>query len=200
MVADHARLGSPGGAAPACARGCSWCCHQRVDVTAPEVFALAAHVRAELEAPAIEKLRERLETTRRALDGLDAREHHLRRIPCALLGDDGACSVYSARPFACRRGHSTDADACRAAYEQPAAEGARIPDNPALSWNTAALVLGYREGYEHAGRPLDTYELNAALATALSDPTAEPRWFAGEDPLAAARTHDAAAIRDLLSP
>jgi hypothetical protein len=174
---------------PACARGCGWCCHQRVDVTAPEVFALAEHLRG----MDLEPLRATVESLR----GLSSREHHLRRVRCALLNGQMECTAHSERPLACRRGHSLDAAICRAVYDDPALE-TQIPVDSTLSWNTAALILGFREGYAHHERALDTYELNAALLIALEDETCEARWMAGEDPLAEARTHDAAEIARLL--
>lgn len=185
-------------APPACTRGCGWCCHQRVDVTAPEVFALAAHLRSTLDEQALAALHARLVATAADLAGVSSREHHLRRVRCALLDDAMACSAYAARPLGCRRGHSLDAEICRAVYDEPGLS-ATVPADATLSWNTGALILGFREGYAHRDRALDTYELNAALSLALPEDL-EPRWLAGEDVLAPARTHDAAEIARLLNP
>lgn len=175
----------------ACARGCGWCCHQRVDVTAPEIFALAEHLRGD------ESVRARLGATAAALAGLSSRAHHLRRVRCSLLNDAMECSAHSERPLACRRGHSLDATTCRAVYDDPTL-ATQIPADSTRSWNTAALILGYREGYAHHQRALDTYELNAGLLIALEDDTCESRWSSGEDVLAAARTHSSDEIAQLL--
>jgi hypothetical protein len=172
----------------ACARGCGWCCHQRVDVTAPEVFVLADHLRGRPH---------RLREAAAELAGLTSREHHLRRVRCGLLDDAMECIAHEARPLACRRGHSLDAEVCRAAYVDPT-QTTPIPADTTLSWNTAALVLGYREGYAHHDRALDTYELNAALLIALEDETCSQRWMNGEDVLGAARTHTAEEVARLL--
>ena len=182
----RAREASDGGeAAPACARGCAYCCHQRVELTAPEAFLLARGVRSHTS-----ELAARVEATARALDGLSSRDHHLRQIPCALLADDGSCAVHPARPIACRRAHSTDASVCAAVRREPALD-VRIPDAPTLAWNTAAVVLGFYEGSLHAGQPPHLYELHAALRLALASPDAEARWRQGEDLLASARTRAA---------
>ena len=117
------------------------------------------------------------------------------RIRCALLGDDGACTVYPARPMACRRAHSTDASICAAVHAEPTLE-ARIPYAHTLQWNASALVLGWLEGCAHAGRPPHHYELHAALAIALADEDAERRFVAASgpdlepDPLGTARSRD----------
>ncbi len=185
-------------APPACTRGCGWCCHQRVDVTAPEVFALSNHLRETLDRDALAALHARLGATASALAGLTSREHHLQRVRCALLDDAMGCIGYEARPLGCRRGHSLDAEVCRAVYDEPS-RAVQVPADATLSWNTGALILGFREGYAHRERALDTYELNAALALALAVDL-EPRWLAGEDVLGPARTHDAAEIARLLNP
>ncbi|MGZ5970195.1 MAG: YkgJ family cysteine cluster protein [Polyangiales bacterium] len=195
VVSEHARLGL--GLRPACARGCSSCCHQRVELTAPEVLALADHLRGTLDSQAFEALRVRVEETTRALDGVDGRTHHLRQIRCALLDDEGACLAHSARPLACRRAHSTDAKVCEAAHAEPAASRL-IPDDPTLSWNTAAVVLGYLEGLEHAGASIDVFELHAALAIALADAHVEAEWLLDRDPFAPARTRTASEVHRAL--
>ena len=38
-------------------------------------------------------------------------------VACALLGEDGACTAYEARPGQCRRYHSTDLAPCKAFHE-----------------------------------------------------------------------------------
>lgn len=185
------------GVLPACARGCSSCCHQRVEVTAPEVVALAEHLRAALDDEALARARERIDGTARALRGVDGRAHHEQQIRCALLDDDGACLAHAGRPLACRRAHSTDRAACDAAHAEPTAK-LRIPNDPTLSWNTAAVVLGYLEGLEHAGRPIDVFELHAALAVALARDDVAGAWARGEDPFAEARTQTSDEVRRAL--
>ena len=44
------------GLAYACAKGCSWCCWQRVTCTAPEIFRVAAWMRANPGRPAVPSL------------------------------------------------------------------------------------------------------------------------------------------------
>jgi hypothetical protein len=187
LVAEWMAMDVPGEAKPACARGCSHCCHVRVEVTAPEVFLLARFLRAHPDA----ERDARIATTARAVAGMDGRAHHLAQIRCALLGEDGACTVYAARPIACRRAHSTDAAVCAAVHREPTLD-VLVPAAPSLQWNASSLVLGWLEGYAHArdGRAPDHYELHAALVAATSTPDAEARFLAGEgeDALLPART------------
>jgi Fe-S-cluster containining protein len=168
---------------PACARGCSSCCHQRVEVTAPEVFLIARTLE-----PAGDR------DVMMARVAAAYRDDATRATPaarrCVFLDRDGACSIYAVRPLACRRAHSVDREICEAVFANPSLD-ALIPASPSLDWNASALVLGYLEGSAIGGRPPHQYELHAALSIALSDPTCEARWLSGEDALAAARTRSA---------
>jgi Fe-S-cluster containining protein len=177
---------------PACSRGCSYCCHQRVEVTAPEAFLIA---RALVGAPSERLQRIHAAAARHAR--LSSREHFSQQCACPLLDDDGACSVYDARPTACRRAHSTDVEVCRALAQDPS-RSVEVPVAPALDWNTSALVLGYYEGMAHAGMPPHQYELAGAVSLALEVDDVEARWRRGEDILAEARTRDAAELRVVL--
>lgn len=182
-VGTIAKHGYPGGT-PACARGCSHCCHQRVEVTAPEALAIAKHLRETWDDDARAVLATRLDET---ATRMRERASHRDPVACAFLAHDGTCLIYTARPHACRRGHSLDAEVCRVAKEDPTSQ-VLIPDNTTLSWNTAAVILGYREGFARAQRPLGALEMNAAVAIASGESDAEERWMRGEDVFAPART------------
>jgi uncharacterized protein len=177
---------------PACARGCAFCCHQRVEVTAPEAFLVA---RTLVSASAQQLMRLRAAAARHAT--LSAREQFLQQCPCPFLDERGGCSIYEVRPIACRRAHSLDADVCRGLAEQPTLD-LRVPVSDGLDWNTSALVLGYYEGLAHAAVPPHQYELANAVALALDVEDAEARWRRGEDVLMPALTRDAATLAVVL--
>jgi Fe-S-cluster containining protein len=193
LTARWLALGGADEAKPACARGCSHCCHARVDVTAPEVFLLVRYLRARPDAARDA----RIDSTARRLEGASGRAYHLAQVRCALLDDDGACLAYPARPLACRRAHSTDASVCAAVHEDPALD-VRIPSAPSLQWAASSLVLGWLEGCEHARRAPHHYELHGALRIALADPGSEARFLAGEDPLRPSLTVPAEDLAGLL--
>jgi uncharacterized protein len=178
---------------PACESGCSFCCRQRVELTAPEVFFLARCLRDRLTEPERQKVKD---TTER-LRPMSGREHHLAQIPCALLDEDGRCRAYESRPLACRRAHSATRSVCLQVHEHPESSQ-RIPDVPELSFHLSALVVGYLEGMALAARPPEQYELHAAVALALEEPDPERRWASGEDLLRAARTRSADEVADVL--
>jgi hypothetical protein len=106
-------------------------------------------------------------------------------VPCALLGADGACTVYAARPLACRGHHSFDVEACRLVFETRVDRKTAKRDTILLFADGAAR--GLRDALGELRLDGGTYELNQALAIALADPTAASRWRAGEDAFAEAR-------------
>lgn len=167
----------PAPQAIACHAGCSWCCHMKVSLTAPELFALVEY----LENSVSELARERIKARAAELSqdprifSSDAKIE--ARIPCALLSDQGACLVYPARPLACRGYNSLDAEACRQALDD---DGQVIEWNEPLVRESAAVALGFLAGIEDAGLAAELLELTSGLHIALSEPNALQRWLAGE--------------------
>ncbi len=176
---------------PACKRGCSHCCHQRVEVTAPEVFVIARAL-----ATATTEQRGRLYAAAERHASLSSREHFLQQCACPFLDVNGACSIYDARPLACRRSHSLDVEVCRRLVADPTLR-VNIPTSEALDWNLSALTWGYYEGLAHAGVPPHQYELAQAVALAFRTEGAEMSWRRGEDVLASSMTRCAEALESV---
>ena len=153
----------------ACKAGCTYCCHNVVMATAPEIFSAASELRARHDAQFVAGVAGRCDAAR-ATAGI-------RRNPCPLLHDD-LCSVYAARPTVCRKHTSFSVDACIADYE---GRGGEIPirrfDQEIFECCAVALLLGMRLWDERQGA---VFELSAALRVALQDPHAEQKWLAGE--------------------
>lgn len=169
------------GARPACAAGCSWCCHVHVDASAPEILAASAFVAA---SPRAREIRDRLAAQRSRVEGLDDVTRWSARIPCALLDDDGRCTIYDARPLRCRAFHVSSVEPCRAAFE---GDGSQDPaEIPALARAAAAVDEGYDRALAAAGVGVKTVRFEIGLLIALDDPSAEERWRAGEDAFSAA--------------
>jgi Fe-S-cluster containining protein len=180
-------LGFGGEPAPACAPGCSACCSQRVELTAPEVVLLARWIESHPDRAAIAR---RVEDAAQATRGHDRLAWRARPVRCPLLDARGLCAAYEARPLACRRAHSTDAAACLGARDEPASVEA-IPRNETLTWNLSAIVVGALEGLVLGEEPPHHHELSAALAIALGTEGFEARLAGGEDLLAPARSTSA---------
>jgi Fe-S-cluster containining protein len=161
----------------ACQAGCHWCCHMKVSLTAPELFAVAEY----LERAVPEDIRERVKARAAELSQdpriFSAEAKVEARIPCAMLSDEGACLVYPARPLACRGYNSLDAESCRRSLDD---DLEIIECNEPLARDSAAVALGLLAGIEDAHLPAQLFELTSGLHLALSEPNALQRWLAGE--------------------
>jgi hypothetical protein len=171
----HLRLAAP--LAFACREGCHSCCYLKVSVTPPEVFLIVEHL-ARTASTA-----ERARIARRAAElAADPRifseyEKPAARLPCPLLSDAGACSVYEARPLACRAWHSLDAEACHRALDD---DSEPPPVHEPLARLYAAASLGLLGALGAAGLDAPLLELTSALSIALSNPRAFELWLGGE--------------------
>lgn len=89
-----------GGLALSCTKGCNSCCHYPVMVSIFEGISLYRWLYDnQLWTTSLKK---RLAEAVDRVKGLSLEVWLLSMIPCALLTPEGTCSVYQARPFACR--------------------------------------------------------------------------------------------------
>lgn len=168
-----------------CAKGCSFCCHNAVSVSAPEAFRLAREVRA-LPPEALAAVTSTLALRTQELQGVSLPEQARRRTPCALLAPDGTCRGYAARPLPCIGMVSFDVGACETVFRAPGGS-TKIPVDRLWFSISGAHNLALRLACRDAGLSATRYELHDALHVALSQPDAEARWLAGEDPFAGCR-------------
>ena len=162
-----------------CRRGCSHCCHLRVEIRAHDAFVLAHHFESKFTPEQRAATMQRIEANLARIDAMTPDEHIHAGIPCALLVD-GACSAYEARPSTCRKYHSVSAETCRKSIENPYAPitGEIEDENVRLAGN--AVALGYAKGLEDAGYDIRLYELHRALHSALTNPKAGKRYRRGK--------------------
>lgn len=172
------------GLAYACAKGCGWCCWQRVIATAPEIFRVAEWMRANEGRPGVPTLASITASEARARQAGPI-QPGAQRQPCALLIDN-ACGIHPGRPLGCRAVLSMSAEACRKAMEDPATAD---PVPLVMSGMDSAEVVRtlMLTAVAARGLPEAGYDLTEALTVVLPDPTAEQRWLAGEDVLAGVR-------------
>ena len=161
--------------AVACERGCSYCCHLRVEIRPHEAFVLAHHIETRFSAEARQRTVARIEQNLARLAGLTPEQHIRAGIPCALL-DGNICSVYEARPAACRKYYSLSLAVCRAAYDDTSAPLAGEIEDEQVRLAGNAIALGHAKGLEDAGYDSAPYELHTALHRALTDPRAQKRY------------------------
>lgn len=165
---------SDSGEALACKAGCTWCCHYKVDVRADEALALAEFVRTRLDVPTRTRVIEAARRNAATIRTLTPLEHLHAAIACCFLVDNG-CSVYPARPLACRNYHSTDVSACIDQFERRADVEVPVPTVPELD----ARGAGHREGRQsavlHAGLDVRAYDLTTAFLEAIENASVPKR-------------------------
>ena len=180
----------------ACAKGCSWCCHQQVSLISYEAVAIVEHIRKtwsdERRSALIRRLSERVA----AGSGLESDQIRVRRMRCPFL-EDGACSIYAVRPFRCRGYNSIDEDVCRWIYEhaEEAVDKRKANALPLVFDGEAPRIF---DDAQHAlatalsrgGFLFDHLELTRSVLMGLEDEALLARWLAGEDVFAPARIGD----------
>lgn len=153
----------------ACMEGCKHCCSARVEAMAPEIFRIAR----ELEGrPAEELDRFVLRLKIHASMSSEATAWN-QRPDCPFLTDE-LCSIYDIRPNVCRKAHSLDVAKCRESASE-------IPQDLGIGVAVEALTKGTSDAYGKLGFDASSHELGRAVLLALSDPSAEYRWYRGED-------------------
>ena len=165
----------------ACQAGCWFCCVTPVAVTVFEAAMVRSAVLA-LPEDQQQRIRGRLEARIAAQDAALAespgqRATFLQR--CPLLSDAGECSVYEARPLACRSLLSRDAGRCRHFFLE---NDPGDPQEPFTLSNNAALagvpqlMVTLNEGQlDH----YPSYELGSALHKLWAEPASFAAWQQG---------------------
>ena len=165
----------------ACARGCSYCCHLRVEIRPHEAFVLAQHIQTKFTPAQRAQALARIEKSLQRIAPLTPEQHIRAGIPCALL-EDGVCSVYEGRPAACRKYYSVSVETCRNAFNDTSAPLTGQIEDEQVRLAGNAVALGYAKGLEDAGLDATLYELHFALQRALANPKAEKRYRDGKRP------------------
>jgi len=159
-----------------CAKGCAFCCHVSVTATAPEIFLVANSIRQQYKDN-FEQVLTRVRAADQKTRGLDSMERAKNRIPCALL-DGNVCSVYGARPGACRGFTSTSVKACERGFN---GEDVQIYTPSVWTHLRNAHKQAIWAALAAAELPAERYEFHHALLVALETPDAESRWLKGEE-------------------
>jgi Fe-S-cluster containining protein len=164
----------------ACRRGCSLCCHMQVEMLPPEGFALAAWLRRHFTAEALAGVVSRLQANVGRTRELGVEGRKRANLPCALLGPDGACTAYEARPAQCRRFHSLRLATCEASFASPGDDSILSPAHPAVAHNAQVVVTLAQHGLRDAGLVAEPIDMNVGLLAALQDGKAWRRWRGGK--------------------
>ncbi len=161
----------------ACKKGCSYCCHIPVAASMPEVINAVKFAEATFPPKRFEALKERLRKADEVVAGLDPRERALRNVACPFLEND-QCSVYQARPVACRAWHSLDVAPCQEGFQHPDAP----PETPTVGpilFAGDAVREGLRLGLVDAFVDGTRVDLIRGAHWIVSDDFALDKWLAG---------------------
>lgn len=160
-------------AAVVCRAGCGTCCHVPVGVQAHEVLLAAEFILTHFSPEELEGAIARFAAHRAAFAGQSMDERAALKRPCALLRD-GSCSIYEARPEACRSHHSRNLDGCRSNLES----GLDVIDVliPEIRGRMFAVMLGIDQAVAEAGFDGRAYDFGSALHEALTDAMCVVRW------------------------
>jgi Fe-S-cluster containining protein len=102
----------------ACFKGCHWCCHQAVFANSYELHFLSEKIKQNFSPEELTNVIAKTEAKHAITSVLPEDEVLLFKSPCPLLRD-GSCSLYAARPMACRIYLSTKLETCLEFYKHP---------------------------------------------------------------------------------
>ncbi len=101
-----------------CKKGCSYCCHQAVFANSYELHYLGNFIQNQFDSSAIQQIKKEAAAKNKVTSQLDEKAVLNDKGPCPLL-KAGTCSVYAARPMACRIYLSTHVGSCIEFYQNP---------------------------------------------------------------------------------
>lgn len=166
----------------ACAKGCAMCCRTIIVLTEPEALLLADFIERTNSKEDLDKIIARVRAADAVTRGRNGDERWGFGPPCPLLDvENGACSVYGGRPFACRGAYSSSLQSCKKAFAERATNPRALGSEPFIYQNANILILAMAIGLKSAGVTLHRLELNAALTAIWSTQNAFGLWLAGED-------------------
>ncbi len=102
-----------------CKKGCSWCCSQPVFTNEWEAGYLRFFMMKNFTSHKLNEIKKKADNKNAITSKLSRKEILRTRISCPFL-ENNACSVYAARPLACRIYLSSNLDSCIYEFNNPA--------------------------------------------------------------------------------
>lgn len=178
LVADHL-LALRQASKLACSAGCSACCSLEVSATFPEMAQVAAHVGEHFSDVEIAALRLRMDARSEAVGGMSGQERASGSRACVLLVDQ-RCSIYEARPLACRGWNAAESAPCFIALEFPEAPPS-IAVDARLRGTALEVARGLSDGAREQGLDDAPLDLARSLRELLGhEDEWSRRWLRGE--------------------
>ncbi|MCG7360421.1 YkgJ family cysteine cluster protein [Roseomonas sp. ACRSG] len=160
---DHARQEGEAAAGKKvdCKASCSWCCYQPVEVSADEVLLVGRHIE-QITEELRKEIWEKVSKTAMIVQSLPNRSRasvSKEGIACPVLGKEGTCVVYLARPTLCRGNDSFSASDCKQIVQNPDFTGTFTKARFAAQ----GASLGHAMALEDRGYDGRRYDLTLAL-------------------------------------
>jgi Fe-S-cluster containining protein len=141
-----------------------------VAVLRPEAATIVAYLERKLSASEFLALQQKVDALYAAIRWLDEEERIRWRQPCALLDEDGTCSVYPVRPLLCRGMTSIDPETCRQAIELlPLGDAPPVTVNLFQSFLFNQAFIALARAMENAGLENRSMEMTAAIKALLDE-------------------------------
>ena len=157
-----------------CRKGCSWCWHQNVSVTWPDLLKVYNYLRKNLDPTQLNALKKKSNKRADELKGKSTNKRLEQQIGCMFLEDD-ICTIHAARPLQCRGGFSEDESYCRNLFEDPKSTQQSVKDGrlrgkfliaPKLIYNSAQVAMTH--AMRGVGMEGSVYELTVAISILLT--------------------------------
>ncbi len=101
-----------------CRKGCNYCCHQAVFANSYELHYLGNFILKNFNSEEIDQVRKQASAKDKITSQLSETDMLQYKGACPLL-QNGVCSVYQARPMACRIYLSTNVSSCLEFFKHP---------------------------------------------------------------------------------
>ena len=157
-----------------CRKGCSWCCHQNVSVTWPELLKIYYYLRKNLDPTQLSVLKKKSNLRAEELIGKSTNKRLEQQIGCVFLEGD-ICTIHPARPLQCRGGFSEEENYCKNLLEDPKNTQQAVRDGhlrgkfliaPKLIYNSAQVAM--TRAMRGVGMEGSAYELTVAISILLT--------------------------------
>ncbi len=102
-----------------CQKGCHWCCFQTVMTVPHEMYYLLHHLNQHFTEEAKQAFFDKVEQRHVKTSKLKVNHFLSLKHACPFLGEEGNCTVYEARPLACRTYLSSNVHSCKSQFDHP---------------------------------------------------------------------------------
>jgi Fe-S-cluster containining protein len=150
-----------------CSKGCYWCCHQPVFANSYEIHYLSGKIKKFLGPNKAAEFQKKAELKNSETSKLNENQVLNFKSSCPLLSEQGACSIYPARPVACRIYLSTSFPSCLEFFHHPESKS-NYPELLDFPLRAGRMINeGFNAALKEAGIETTEFRLEEGLSIAL---------------------------------